>query len=106
MSKHTPGPWEWVGSNLLYGGQRGYDEILAARDDGKPYGMHSALIDHHWNQEQAIANARLIASAPDLLEALKALTHSLDEGELLHDDQRNAFAASLKAISKETGETK
>mgnify|MGYP000580053545 CR=1 FL=1 len=46
MSKHTPGPWEWYGPNLLCGGERQSEDILNAADDGRPYGHHAALIEH------------------------------------------------------------
>jgi len=52
-----------------------------------------------------MANARLIASAPDLLEALQALTHALDEADLVHDDQRKAFKDATALIARATGET-
>lgn len=77
-AKHTPGPWEWVGTDSLWGGERKTEEILKAADDGKPYGMHSPRIEHHFDAEQAKANARLIAAAPELLEALKSLIREHD----------------------------
>ena len=40
----------------------------------------------------------------ELLEALQALTHSLDYADLLHDDQRKAFKHARSAIEKATGE--
>lgn len=112
MSNYTPGPWEWVGSNRLFGGLHGLDEILAAADDGKPYGMHSALIEHHWDSDQAKANASLISAAPDLLEALKAAHHELHycsqqlvasgwtEGSTVRAALDGASAAIAKALGK------
>jgi len=70
MSKHTPGPWEWYGPNLLCGGERQSENILNSADDGRPYGHHAALIEHHWDGDVAKANAHLIAAAPDMLAAL------------------------------------
>lgn len=70
--KHTPGPWIWITDNCLW--SNGADcEILEAGDDGKPYGMHSGKIDHHYDFETKEANKALIAAAPDLLEALDQL---------------------------------
>ena len=67
MSGHTPGPWEWYTSNS-------YNRLGAA------YGPYCELLypvvykDGHpgieWRNE---ADARLIAAAPELLEALRAL---------------------------------
>lgn len=66
----TPGPWEWLGTNALWGGNQ---EILKAADDGKPYGMHTAIIEHHWHQETAAANRAFMESAnPSAILALLA----------------------------------
>jgi hypothetical protein len=67
-AQHTPGPWLWYGDNLLCGAG---SDVLNAADDGKPWGHHSALIEHHFDAEVKEANKRLIAAAPELLEALK-----------------------------------
>ena len=86
MSKHTTGPWEV---------QHEY-----ARH-------HSINKDGYWiGRCKGAENARLIAAAPDLLDALKALTHSLDWEDMIHDDQKLAFSGALSAITKATGETK
>lgn len=54
MSKHTPGPW------LL-------------RDQTHIYSERLDLLAVAQHGQQAAANARLIASAPELLEALQAV---------------------------------
>jgi hypothetical protein len=61
MSKHTPGPWAVIES------PRGY--IVAARD-----GVYDIAVIRDIGSEDNHANARLIACAPDLLEALRPLT--------------------------------
>jgi hypothetical protein len=64
MSKFTPGPWEAVGTSVYFRGLvRGGFDIR-----GCP------------NSE---ANARLIAAAPDLLEALKEVVQHLKEDDAL-----------------------
>lgn len=95
MSKHTPGPWEWIGNNSLYGGAKSYEEILSASDDGAPHGWHSAFIEHHYDAEQAEANKLLIACAPELLEALR-ICCELIEGEGI-EPPGNARAIIAKA---------
>lgn len=67
MSKHTPGPWRWNHGRLLHNVPGEYsDTILDIQD--KVW----------WPTEE---DARLIAAAPDLLEALQvALTSMLDSG--------------------------
>lgn len=96
MNKHTPGPWEWYGPNLLCGGERQSENILNSADDGRPYGHHAALIEHHWDGGVAKANARLIVAAPDLLEACKVALGIIGFGA--EHDQISA------AIAKATGE--
>ena len=100
MSKHTPGPWKWYGPNLLCGGERQSENILNSADDGKPYGMHSALIEHHWDGDVAKANARLIAAAPELLEALRDLVDAMT-GRL--DGETIALHNALIVLAKAEG---
>ncbi len=69
MSKHTPGPWKfghwgddfWVGAD-------GYDGRKVAR---VTWGMGEEV-------EEGRENARLIAAAPDLLEALREAVEFFD----------------------------
>ena len=102
MSKHTPGPWEWYGPNLLCGGERQSENILNSADDGRPYGDHAALIEHHWDGDVAKANARLIAAAPELLEALKEIVDAADGAGWEQLDP--SFKKARAAIAKATGE--
>ena len=89
-AKHTPGPWQWT---------QHFDPTISIYKDG--FGQIARLYDSSAGTGKA--NARLIAAAPDLLDALKALTHSLDVEDLVHDDQRSSFAAAIAAIAKATG---
>lgn len=52
---HTPGPWHIAGKGTIRAG------------DGW-------IANIHWRNREA--NARLVASAPDLLEALEAMMHA------------------------------
>lgn len=63
MSKHTPGPWR-IGEGI----DDGY-EIYAK--NGNPIGSVHWTIKAGTEKAPAEANARLIAAAPELLEALK-----------------------------------
>ena len=94
MSKHTPGPWF-----VTEGGQY----IEASRYEhggrqivGKPQGD---------NPEQWNANARLIAAAPELLEALQSVVAWMDapDESAFSDTQLDCVRA---AIAKATGEKK
>ena len=42
----------------------------------------------------------------ELLAALRKLHHGLDECDMVHDDQRSAYANASAIIAKATGETK
>ena len=57
MNKHTPGPWMVLGKGV-------YTDYLPSHQI--VYQFHQSATD-----EEAEANARLIAAAPDLLEAAK-----------------------------------
>lgn len=61
-----------------------------------------ATCDHltRENAEQIGEIVALKEQRDELLEALQALTHSLDYADLLHDDQRKAFKHARSAISK------
>lgn len=68
-TKHTPGPWkaktleEWV---------EGKGGLVVIDAPGKWLSLANAHI-HRDSREEGEANARLIAAAPDLLEALEAM---------------------------------
>ncbi len=62
MTKHTPGPWFAVN-------YAGYNNLQAE----PVYGSPDLLNGQTMGAEQAEANAKLAAAAPDLLEALKKL---------------------------------
>ena len=99
MSKHTPGPWAWYGPNMLCGGERQSDCVLKSADDGKPYGLGTPLIEHHFDGDTAKANARLIAAAPDLLDALRMV---LDDPNAF-DGRPRTYEIVCKAIAKAEG---
>ena len=94
-SKHTPGPWYWSHDYKTCDGRATWSLIGS---DG--YGILSC--DGEENSPQGLndgANARLIAAAPELLEALKAvLANSLDSKGLA-----DAHKQARDAIAKATG---
>lgn len=91
-TKRTPGPWSFgytgmTGYGIYGGGQHIATSILYKRDGGE-------------------ANARLIAAAPELLEALKNLRSSVGGGPKFcgHDYSCIcAWDASTAAIAKAEG---
>jgi hypothetical protein len=99
MSKHTPGPWLAQGR---YIGVKGHMSYIGECGDQ----------NGNWtNEPMAVANARLIAAAPDLLEALIAminhytgLINSGDAGNWDPETESKVIIARA-AIAKAQGET-
>jgi len=104
-AKHTPG--QWTHAKHLIGD--GYRVFV---DHGNGQDMHDAIADlETWQtDEQTEANARLIAAAPDLLEALERLEQAaIDLIEISPGtDAENILAAGIElaraAIAKAKGE--
>ena len=100
-ASHTPGPWSLSASfdSVERRVQHGDNPPLVW---GIASGINSAHPDYMPREEQ-IANARLIAAAPELLEALKGITMRFDiildlgKGDLL------ALSKARAAIAKATG---
>ena len=91
--KHTPGPW--VCQTQANGSSIRHPVILS--DDG-------AVATAQWcdNTQKTNANARLIAAAPELLEALQAFIKYADD---VNDDSPELGRARA-AIAKSTGQSK
>jgi len=92
MSKHTPGPWRTTGLNVRSG-----DALVA-------------VIVDHWADEKTPepekeANARLIAAAPDLLDALKTMVMAFHTYAPKTDGaEYNCVIEAHAAITKAKGE--
>jgi hypothetical protein len=70
---HTPGPWSWDS-----------DTMFSSSDDVKHVrwrvcAMGKTITQVYRNDEHAESDARLIAAAPELLEALKAAEQCIGE---------------------------
>ena len=97
--KHTPGPWCFHGQ---------HSEIHSAIDENGNQVIADMNSDNDFTREVNAANARLIASAPDLLAALDALVQrcvSLDRSAT-HEGMLNceAMAHARTAIARARGE--
>lgn len=102
QAKHTPGPW-------ADGGWDNFDpdELAPVRVIQAPTRTILAFVFTEastWDEADAdaecVANARLIAAAPELLEALKAYVAN-DANQQLDDDEM--YANAVAAIAKATG---
>ena len=100
MSKHTPAPWDIVRSIKEF--------VSKEQGGGKKITIHSgqgsnrkriATITSLDNLSESEANARLIASAPELLDACKVALKSLT------DYKKSEYSQSVleQAIAKATG---
>ena len=93
MSGHTPGPWAVTPDSFVMAGSR--PSIGVAR-----------VITH---AKEFVANARLIAAAPDLLEAAKLTALHFERMNLhpdvnfMGDDEHEAWGALNRAIAKAEG---
>lgn len=86
-SKHTPGPWEYAPT----AGHETHGQSVVYND-----GLSIAIV---YDGE---ANARLIAAAPDLLQACKAAVVSLIEDEH-YQEFKNLISTLDKAIAEAEG---
>jgi len=89
MSKHTPGPWRVTGTMTKY--------VEAKIGNGRIQEVASVgptEADKGYGSEQN-ANAMLIAAAPDLLEALKAMRDKYGEYACYASDLADAAIAKV-----------
>jgi hypothetical protein len=71
MSGHTPGPWKACGCGKC--GQVSCSDHPVCKVERGDWGDSAEMVYGHIPIEEGDANARLIAAAPDLLEALKCV---------------------------------
>ena len=101
MSKHTPGPWEIDNERdeaicvWKRGGEGAISGVIAT--------VRTTTWCHNEQQDEQRGNARLIAAAPELLEALKACDLQLLQSNNDSDYAREAHEAALAAIAKAEG---
>jgi len=93
MSAHTPGPWQVSNDNVVHNGEARVAKVLRHRG---------------WESDDE-ANARLIAAAPEMLEALHGILSQenaavIGNGGPWNDPvTRAAFNAVRAAIAKAEG---
>jgi hypothetical protein len=112
LATHTPGPWSVSIEPDKYDTGRDEIRVLAEEDRNHPQGpLTVSRINQHLAGE-SVANARLIAAAPDLLEALRGLIDQLeaagihipgeDSGQW-HGAEGISFSRAIEAIAKAEG---
>jgi hypothetical protein len=99
---HTPGPWTVEPCTSSWGT---YRIVEAEKDIQELDDLNSDLVPQQ--EERDLANARLIAAAPDLLEALDYLLQQTVDQDLqygwgLSEGEEDALAKALAAIAKAT----
>lgn len=82
---HTPGPWEWLGETVANNRNENSTQIISRYDDGSVRGTLAQVgrDGGTYEKDEAQANARLIAAAPDLLAALKEVAAFLPKAHKL-----------------------
>lgn len=99
--KHTPGPWlveaPWSGCSAI----RGPNNKLV-------FGLASGLPHEKQHDEICVANARLIAATPDLLDALENLLTAIDQFGLVGEldagcDGEGPYETARAAVTKALG---
>lgn len=86
---HTPGPW------VIGRSRRGHDVVMVDTASG------TAICDVYGDSDDRPANARLIAAAPDLLEALETLYRAVCIADA---DLRPGEELAREAIAKAKGD--
>ena len=91
-AKHTAGPWE-----LRVNGMGGLDSMTCPQGEDHPV---AAVTGYYSNAGQMLPNARLIAAAPELLEALARLSAQCERLRLPGQRQTDAEANALAVIQR------
>lgn len=97
MSKHTKGPWK-IGAPIWMESEETKNRVITAAE--YPICYFHYPFNERDEQDEIAANARLIAAAPEMLEACKSVI------QLLHDinldgglDKNKDFMKSYNALS-------
>ena len=106
---HSPGPWDWYGPTRGEGLTFTHEAHVGPGEGNDICGPIAAVSGD--DSEQAVANARLISAAPDLLSACRSLVERFELADLgdepedgEYGDGKRALTAGLAAIAKATGQ--
>lgn len=103
MSEHTPGPWQVLEYAIE---KKGFIAVVGPGGHGNP-AQHICDVFPFGKRAEGTtleghkANARLIAAAPDLLEAMRKLTTEITSNQALMDNvSLMIFEDAIAAIEK------
>lgn len=103
-TKHTPGPWK---ASRTPHDQDSTSEISGEKKDGNAV----AYVVNHWDEvegngedtPETLANAALIAAAPDLLKALESLLRQTADPDPIHPAWAESRRRATEAIAQAMG---
>lgn len=96
MSQHTPGPWRVCAE---VGGGIGSTLGAAISDDTPEQNFIARIVRNDQLRDDYEGNARLIAAAPELLDALRELVQATPT-PLHNDRQIAAFDTAVRLLGK------
>lgn len=102
MSKFTAGPWEFVPKLTASENHKGFF-VRAEKTTRNGKWAFAEVQPGDEDGKLGEANARLIAAAPELLDALQELDNCISETR--GTDATEALSKARAAIAKATGET-
>ena len=100
QTQHTPGPWTTSATPS--------SDLYNIRNISGANAEHIGVVacpvaPREMPQSECLANAALIAAAPDLLQCARMLAMAAAEGEIKPDEQSELLAMARAAIAKATG---
>jgi hypothetical protein len=97
---YTPGPWRQAHVVSAYQTKR---RVIIAAEESEYAGSPVCEV-YGAEDDDCVANARLIAAAPELLEALQQCLQHIELDESMHGRPFGAGNVAREAIKKATGE--
>ncbi len=99
MDTYTPGPWHLDDCGVP-------TRLVVVDSKGNSVPIANGSIENAWDDDaEARANARLFASAPELLEALEGVLLSENDTHRQSDDRWSVFRQNARAaITKARGQ--
>lgn len=102
-AKHTPGPWAYVPMLTASENHKGY--FVRAANPARGFWALATVQPGDTDGALGLANARLIAAAPDLLAALVVLVEEKADYMRRNPEREHAIKMARAAIAMATGGT-